>query len=152
MKSSVKSQVSLYSLPSFLLIYSLLAALPSYTFSDITEIEPAETTTTASDLSMADEVIDSPSLNIKGQLTEEEKIIPVEEAPVKVVKKVRPVQKRKPLTQSEKIQLYRARLEERNRIMVQRKIEEIRLKQEMALMRKIETQMNNTLRALDTVK
>jgi hypothetical protein len=150
MKSSVKSQVSLYSLPSFLLIYSLLAALPSYTFSDITEIEPAETTTTASDLSMADEVIDSPSLNIKGQLTEEEKIIPVEEAPVKVVKKVRPVQK--PLTQSEKIQLYRARLEERNRIMVQRKIEEIRLKQEMALMRKIETQMNNTLRALDTVK
>ncbi len=96
------------------------------------------------ELSLADEVLESPTLNINGKIAEEKavKAKPVEQVVVE----------RKPLTSAQKMQLYRAKLEERNRMMVQRKIEQIRLRQEIALMRQLEAQMNNTLKALDKVQ
>lgn len=94
-----------------------------------------------SDLALADESIDSPTLNIEGQYQEK----PVKVAP----KRVAPVQVKKPLTQSERIRLYREQLEIRNQIMVQKKMEQIRLQQEIALARKLEQSMNQTINAID---
>lgn len=108
----------------------------------------AQEAVTPDDLAFADEVLESPTLNINGKLTEEkapeEKKI---EAPA-----VKQVVVRKPLTASQKMVLYRAKLEERNRQMVQKKMEEIRLRQEIMLMKQLEAQMNKTLKAIDSVE
>ena len=103
----------------------------------------AQEAVTPDDLAFADEVLETPTLNINGKLTEEKKVeVP---APKQVVV-------RKPLTASQKMVLYRAKLEERNRQMVQKKMEEIRLKQEIMLMKQLEAQMNKTLKAIDSVE
>lgn len=103
--------------------------------------------TTADDLTLADEAIQAPAINIEGQyqVKEEPKaqVETLKAEPVKVVKK---------LSQSDKLRLYRERLEERNRIMVEKKIEQIRFQQELALSRKLEQSMNQTLKAIDTIK
>lgn len=108
----------------------------------------AQEAVTPDDLAFADEVLESPTLNINGKLTEEkapeEKKVEVQ-APKQVVV-------RKPLTASQKMVLYRAKLEERNRQMVQKKMEEIRLRQEIMLMKQLEAQMNKTLKAIDSVE
>ena len=108
----------------------------------------AQEAVTPDDLAFADEVLETPTLNINGKLTEEkvaeEKKVETP-APKQVVV-------RKPLTASQKMVLYRAKLEERNRQMVQKKMEEIRLKQEIMLMKQLEAQMNKTLKAIDSVE
>jgi hypothetical protein len=102
------------------------------------------------DLKEADEAIQTPAMNIEGQykVKEEPKAAPVvvkEESviPVKVAKKV---------SQSDRLKMYRERLEERNRIMIEKKMEQIRYQQELALARKLEQSMNQTLKAIDSVK
>lgn len=101
-------------------------------------------TTAPDELTLADEAIDAPALNIEGQYQ-------VEEAPVSAPKKIVRAKPKK-LTQSEKLKLYRERLEERNRIMVEKKMEQIRFQQEMALARKLEASMNQTLKAIDNIE
>lgn len=105
---------------------------------------------TADDLTLADEAIDAPAMNIEGQyqVKEEPKAASAE---VKEVKVEEP-KKIKKLTQSEKLRLYRERLEERNRIMVEKKMEQIRYQQELALAKKLEQSMNQTIKAIDTIK
>ena len=78
--------------------------------------------TTADDLALADEAIAAPTMNIEGQYqikeepkTQPEKAVQVE--PKKVLKR---------LSQSDRLKLYRERLEERNRVMVEKKMEQIR--------------------------
>lgn len=110
----------------------------------------AQDAVTPDDLAFADEVLESPTLNINGKIQEEKTV--VEEKKVEEVAPVQKIAVRKPLTQSQKIQLYRAKLEERNRMMVQKKIEEIRLRQELALMKQLEAQMNKTLKAIESVE
>lgn len=97
-----------------------------------------------SDLAGADLTIESPSLNIEGQLKAKEEVI----APIEV-KKVVVAPVKKPLSQSERMRLYREQLEVRNRIMVEKKMEQIRWKQEVALARKLEESMNKTIQAID---
>lgn len=104
----------------------------------------------ADDLTLADEAIQTPAMDIEGQyqVKEEPKAAPAvikEEnvAPKKVAKK---------LSQSDRLRLYRERLEERNRIMVEKKMEQIRYQQELALARKLEQSMNQTIKAIDSVK
>lgn len=94
------------------------------------------------DLTLADEAIQTPTLDIEGQYQVKEKEVKVA-APIKVAKKI---------TQSDRLKMYRERLEERNRIMVEKKMEQIRFRQELALARKLEQSMNQTLKAIDTVK
>jgi len=60
------------------------------------------------------------------------------------------VVEKKPLSSSERMRLYREQLEVRNQVMVQKKMEQIRLQQEIALARKLEQSMNQTLKALDS--
>ncbi len=108
----------------------------------------AQDTVTPDDLAFADEVLESPTLNINGKLTEE-KAVEVKKVEAPVVKQVAV---RKPLTASQKMVLYRAKLEERNRQMVQKKMEEIRLRQEIMLMKQLEAQMNKTLKAIESVE
>lgn len=55
----------------------------------------------------------------------------------------------KELTSTERLKIYRGKLEDRNRVMLERKIEQIRLQQELALARKLEQSMNQTFSALD---
>lgn len=99
----------------------------------------------SNDVTAVDEAIESPTLNIEGQYkVEEPALIP---APVKVE-----APKPRKLTQSEKLKFYREKLEERNRIMVEKKMEQIRYRQELALARQLEQSMNTTLKAIDTVK
>lgn len=108
-----------------------------------------EEITVSDDLTLADEAIQSPTMNIEGQYQVEAPV--AAPAPVKVVRRAAPAPK-KPLTSSERLKLLRERLEERNRIMVEKKMEQIRFQQEMALARQLEASMNNTLKAIDTIK
>ena len=103
-------------------------------------------TATPDELTLADEAIQSPALNIEGQYQVEEKVSPAPKAEVREVRKPRR------LSSSEKLKLYRERLEERNRIMVEKKMEQIRFQQEMALARKLEASMNQTLKAIDNIE
>ncbi|MDO9184032.1 MAG: hypothetical protein Q7U04_16585 [Bacteriovorax sp.] len=97
--------------------------------------------TSSDDLTLADEAIQAPTMDLEGQYSvkEEKKIA----APKKVIKK---------LTQSDRLKMIRERLEERNKIMVERKMEQIRFQQELALAHKLEQSMNQTLKAIDSVK
>ncbi|MGZ3787057.1 MAG: hypothetical protein ACXVLQ_00960 [Bacteriovorax sp.] len=105
---------------------------------------------TADDLALADEAIQSPTMNIEGQYqVKEETPAPLA---VKEEKVAAPKKAEKKLSASDKLRLYRERLEERNRIMVEKKMEQIRYQQELALARKLEQSMNQTLKAIDSVK
>lgn len=108
-------------------------------------------TYSSDDLTLADEAIQSPSMDIEGQYQVKEE---VKAAPA-VVKEVRvpaPRKVVKKISQSDRLKMYRERLEERNKIMIERKMEQIRFQQELALARKLEQSMNQTLRAIDSVK
>lgn len=110
----------------------------------------ADTDLTLSDeLSLADEAIQSPTMNIEGQYQVAEPTPAPVAAPKRVVVK-KPAPKK--LTASDRLKLLRERLEERNRIMVEKKMEQIRFQQEMALARQLEQSMNQQLKALDNVK
>lgn len=101
-------------------------------------------TETPDELTLADEAIETPALNIEGQYQVQEV------APKKQVERI--VQKPRKISQSEKLKLYRERLEERNRIMVEKKMEQIRFQQEIALAKKLEASMNQTLKAIDNIE
>jgi hypothetical protein len=105
----------------------------------------AEVDTT--DLALPDVAIESPSLNIEGQYHEKEVVAPVETK--KEEKKVVYQAPRKPLSPSERMRLMREKLEIRNRIMVEKKMEQIRWQQEIALAKKLEQSMNQTINAID---
>lgn len=106
------------------------------------------------ELTLADEAIQAPTIDIEGKY----KIAEPTPAPAPVpapvqqveVRRVAPAPKR--LTSSDRLKLLRARLEERNRIMVEKKMEQIRFQQEMALARQLEQSMNQTIKAIDNVK
>ena len=99
------------------------------------------------EIMLADEAIDAPALNIEGQYQVQETPAPAA-APKRMVEAPKP----RKLTLSEKMKIRRERLEERNRIMVEKKMEQIRLQQEIALARKLEASMNQTLKAIDTIE
>lgn len=99
------------------------------------------------DLALADEAIQAPTMDIEGQYKVQAPAPVHEAAVVKIAPK-----KEKRLTQSERLKLYRERLEERNKLMVERKMEQIRFQQEVALAKKLEQSMNQTLNAIDSVK
>ncbi|MBC7427980.1 MAG: hypothetical protein H7336_05165 [Bacteriovorax sp.] len=122
----------------------LLSVLLAFNVKADTEISVSD------DLSLADEAISSPTMNIEGQYKVEAPA-PVA-APQRVVaRRPAPVIK-KPLSSSERLKLLRERLEERNKIMVEKKMEQIRFQQEMALAGQLEASMNNTIKAIDNVK
>lgn len=106
---------------------------------------------TSDDLVLADEAIQSPTIDIEGQYKVQE-AAPVHEAAVAAPVKQTPKKVVKKLSQSDKLKIYRERLEERNRVMVERKMEQIRYRQELALARQLEQSMNQTLKAIDSVK
>jgi aconitase B len=107
--------------------------------------------TNSDDLSLADEAIQAPTMDIEGQykVKEEVQVAPVA---VKEVRVAAPRKVVKKLSQSDRMKIFRERLEERNKIMIERKMEQIRFQQELALARKLEQSMNQTLKAIDSVK
>jgi hypothetical protein len=96
-----------------------------------------------SDLAMADETIEAPGLNIEGNFKAKEQVV----APVE--HKIAVQQIKRQLSPSERLRLRRQQLEVRNRIMVEKKMEQIRWQQEIALARKLEQSMNQTIQAID---
>ena len=118
------------SLMNYLMLLSLVAPVAAKADTEVSLTD---------ELALADEAIQSPTMNIEGQYQVPEK---------KVVKKPAP----KKLSASDRMKLLRERLEERNRIMVEKKMEQIRFQQEMALARQLEQSMNQTLKAIDNVK
>jgi hypothetical protein len=123
----------------YIMLLSLLCAVNAYAESS------------ADDLALADEAIQSPALNIEGQYqVKEEPTVAAVEVQEKKVELPKAAPKR--LSQSDRLKLYRERLEERNKIMVEKKMEQIRYQQEVALARKLEQSMNQTLKAIDSVK
>lgn len=100
------------------------------------------------DLLLPEETIQAPTMDLEGQYKVQEPAAPVHEA-VAVVEAPKKVKK---LSQSDKLKQVRARLEERNRIMMERKMEQIRYQQELALARQLEQSMNQTLKAIDSIK
>lgn len=123
----------------------LLSLLLAFNVKADTEI------TVSDDLSLADEAIQSPTMNIEGQYQIAAPAPAAAQAPQRAVVRRAPAPK-KPLSSSERLKALRERLEERNRIMVEKKMEQIRFQQEMALARQLEASMNNTLRAIDGIK
>lgn len=122
----------------------LLSLLLAYNVSVQAEV------VTEDEISMADEALHTPAMDIEGQyhVKEEPKAAAVEikeekPAPVIVEKKISP---------SERLRLRRAKLEEKNRMLVLKKMEQIRYQQELALARQLEQSMNQTLKAIDNVK
>jgi uncharacterized protein with ParB-like and HNH nuclease domain len=55
----------------------------------------------------------------------------------------------KDLSPTEKLKAYRQKLEEKNLVLLEKKMEMIRLQQEMALLRNLERSMNQTLTAIN---
>ena len=106
----------------------------------------------ADDLTLADEAISNPSVDIEGQYQVKEVKEAKEEKSVVVEKVLTPKKVAKKVSQSDRLKMYRERLEERNRIMIEKKMEMIRYRQEMALARQLEASMNQTLKAIDNVK
>ena len=107
--------------------------------------------TSSDDLALADEAIQSPTMDIEGQYKVKEEV-KAEPAAPKEVKVAAPKRIAKKISQSDRLKMYRERLEERNKIMIEKKIEQIRFQQELALARHLEQSMNQTLKAIDTVK
>lgn len=95
------------------------------------------------DIMMVDEAIQSPTMNLEGsyRLKDDKTTLAVSSAK-KPVKKMSP---------SDKLKSYRAWLEERNRMMLERKLEQIRYKQELVLTKQLEKSMNNAIKAMDSV-
>jgi len=123
----------------------ILLALTSLHFQAIADVD-------TTDLTIPDEAIDSPMINLEGQYQ-------VKEAPIKKVAQVKQAPKIAPvvtatkaLSPSDRIRQYREQLEIRNQIMVQKKMEQIRLQQEIALARKLEQSMNQTINAIGNIK
>jgi hypothetical protein len=54
----------------------------------------------------------------------------------------------KELSEAERMRIYRSKLENRNLVLLERKIEEIRMQQELALAKKLEQSMNQTISAI----
>ena len=106
--------------------------------------------TNSDDITLADEAIQAPSMDIEGQYQIKEEV----KAPPVVVKEVVVAPKKiaRKISQADRLKIYRERLEERNKIMVEKKMEQIRFQQELALARKLEQSMNQTLKAIDSVK
>lgn len=52
---------------------------------------------------------------------------------------------------SDRMKNYRAKLEKQTEIMMKKKMEQIRLKQELEMMKRLQQSMNQTLKAMDTV-
>lgn len=99
------------------------------------------------ELTLADEAIEAPAMNIEGQYKVQE--VPVEQVEKKVeIKKPAP----RKVTASDRMRAMRAKLEERNRVMIEKKMEQIRYQQELALARQLEQSMNQTLQAIDNIK
>lgn len=92
----------------------------------------------STEVTLPDESIDSPTINLEGNV----------KAP-KVEKRTHVQIPKKELSPSEKMRLYREQMEIRNQLMVQKKIEQIRLKQELALAKKLEDSMNQTIQNID---
>ena len=109
--------------------------------------------TSSDDLTLADEAIQSPTMDIEGQYQVKEEVKPeIKTEVIKEVKLATPKKVVRKISQSDKMKMYRERLEERNKIMIEKKMEQIRFQQELALARKLEQSMNQALKAIDSVK
>jgi hypothetical protein len=93
------------------------------------------------DIMMVDEAIQTPTMNIEGSYRLKE-----EKSGLALTSSKKPAKKMSP---SEKLKSYRAWLEERNRMMLERKLEQIRYKQELVLTKQLEKSMNQTIKAME---
>jgi hypothetical protein len=57
----------------------------------------------------------------------------------------------KELSPTEKLKVYRKKLEEKNLVLLEKKLELIRLQQEMSLLKNLEDSMNKTINAIGTL-
>ena len=124
----------------------LLSVLLAFNVKADTEVNVSD------ELTLADEAIQAPALNIEGQYQVEAPAAPAPVKRVVVRRPAPPAPVQKKLTSSDRLKLLRERLEVRNRIMVEKKMEQIRFQQELALARQLEQSMNQTIKAIDNVK
>ena len=94
------------------------------------------------DIMMVDEAIQTPTMNIEGSYRlKDDKTTLATTGSKKPTKKMSP---------SDKLKSYRAWLEERNRMMLEKKLEQIRYKQELVLTKQLEKSMNQAIKAMDS--
>lgn len=103
------------------------------------------------DIALANEVINTPAMNIEGTYKVPEPTV-IDIPPSLPTPVVAPAPAPKKLTMSDKLRLRRARLEERNRIMMEKKLEKIRFQQELMLAKQLESQLNKTFKAIDSIE
>jgi hypothetical protein len=104
--------------------------------------------TNSEEIALADEAIQAPTIDLEGQYQVKEEV----KAPVAAPVAVAPKKIEKRISQSDRLKILRTRLEERNKMMLEKKMEQIRFQQELALARQLEQSMNQTLKAIDSVK
>ncbi len=95
------------------------------------------------DIMMVDEAIQTPTMNIEGNYRLKD-----DKSTLAISGTKKPAKK---MSASDKLKSYRAWLEERNRMMLERKLEQIRYKQELVLTKQLENSMNNAIKAMDSV-
>ncbi len=110
------------------------------------------------DLTLADEAIESPSMEIE----EMYKIAEPIQAPAPALETesdiasnevVRRAPKRpKQVSATDRLKRTRQRLEEKNHIMIEKRMEQVRYQQEIALAKKLEASMNQTIKAIGNIK
>jgi hypothetical protein len=105
--------------------------------------------TNSEEIALADEAIQAPTIDLEGQYQVKEEVKAPVAAPVVTIA---PKKIEKRISQSDRLKILRTRLEERNKIMMEKKMEQIRFQQELALARQLEQSMNQTLKSIDSIK
>lgn len=124
-----------------LLFLSLLVSSAVYAQSNISE----------DDIALANEVINTSPMSIEGTYKVPEPTVIDIPAPLPTPVVV-PAPAPRKLSASDRLRLRRAKLEERNRIMMEKKLEKIRFQQELMLAKQLESQLNKTFKAIDALE
>lgn len=86
------------------------------------------------------------AVEIKPELAAQTELVGEKAAEVLLEEELLPT---KNLTATEKLKVYRTKLEEKNLVLLEKKLEMIRLQQEMALLRNLEKSMDQTLKNIE---
>lgn len=97
---------------------------------------------------VVDQTFENPPMNIEGEFDKKKQEAPVEVQVAPVVKKA----PAKAVSQSERIRQMRMMMEKRTEQQMKKKVEQLRLKQELEIARRMEQAFNDEMRRIDNIK
>lgn len=97
---------------------------------------------------VVDQTFENPPMNIEGEFDKKKQEAPVEVEVAPIVKKA----PAKAVSQSERIRQMRMMMEKRTEQQMKKKVEQLRLKQELEIARRMEQAFNDEMRRIDNIK